>query len=107
MALSYLLGLVAVVLLPMLILWAIYFKTLKRYMRIYVVAVVCALAISVPWDLISVREQIWYFTEPQIIGFWLLGLPIEEWLFYVIVPLLFATMTVLLWERFGDKNYVR
>ena len=107
MALSYLFGLVAVVLVPTIILWALYFETLKRYARIYVVAVVCTLAISVPWDLISVRERIWYFTEPQIVGVWLFGLPIEEWSFYILVTLLFATMTVLLWERFGDKNYVR
>lgn len=104
---SYLLWLALFVLTPLIILWAMYFKTLKRYVRIYVIVVACVLVVSVPWDYISIKERIWYFTPPYIMDVWLLGIPIEEWMLYVFFSILLATVTTLLWERFGDKNYVR
>ena len=50
------------------------------------------------WDAASVRLGIWFYTPNHIVGLWLLGLPIEEWLWIVGVTLLFGALTIRLVE---------
>ena len=50
--------------------------------------------IGVIWDQISVRMGIWSFSQDKIVGN-LFGMPIEEYLFMVFVPLLVITVYVL------------
>jgi lycopene cyclase domain-containing protein len=47
--------------------------------------------IGVLWDQISVRLGIWSFSEYKIIGN-LFGIPIEEYIFMIFVPLLVITV---------------
>ena len=47
--------------------------------------------IGVIWDQISVRLGIWSFSEDKIIGN-LFGIPIEEYIFMIFVPLLVITV---------------
>ena len=47
--------------------------------------------IGVIWDQISVRMGIWSFSNDKIIGN-LFGIPIEEYLFFIFVPLLVITV---------------
>ncbi len=47
--------------------------------------------IGVIWDQISVRLAIWSFSEDKIIGN-LFGIPIEEYIFMIFVPLLVITV---------------
>jgi lycopene cyclase domain-containing protein len=44
------------------------------------------LAVFAGWDLIAVRRGDWWFTERYILGLRLVGLPVEEWLFFAVVP---------------------
>lgn len=47
------------------------------------------LAIYLAWDFWAVAKGSWYFDPEQIMGFYIFGqLPIEEVLFFVIVPLM-------------------
>lgn len=47
--------------------------------------------IGVIWDQISVRLGIWSFSDEKIIGN-LFGIPIEEYIFFIFVPLLVITI---------------
>jgi lycopene cyclase domain-containing protein len=47
--------------------------------------------IGVFWDQISVRLGIWSFSNENIIGN-LFGIPIEEYIFFIFVPLLVITI---------------
>ncbi len=38
------------------------------------------------WDLIAVHSGEWWFSARYILGLRLAGLPVEEWLFFVVVP---------------------
>jgi len=51
--------------------------------------------IGVTWDQISVRAGIWRFAQGKIIGD-LFGIPIEEYLFIIFVPLLVITVYTLI-----------
>jgi lycopene cyclase domain-containing protein len=51
-------------------------------------------ALFIAWDLYAVHEGHWYFDDQQIVGIIFPGgLPLEEILFFVVVPLA-AIMTI-------------
>jgi lycopene cyclase domain-containing protein len=45
------------------------------------------LGVFVAWDLTALARGHWWFAERYVIGVRLLGLPLEEWLFFIVVPL--------------------
>ena len=45
------------------------------------------------------RLGVWYYAPANGINFWLVGLPIEEWLWIVGVTLMFGMLTVVLTEK--------
>ena len=49
--------------------------------------VVPVVAVFAAWDLIAVDRAHWWWATDQILGVRLLGLPIEEWLFFIVIPL--------------------
>jgi len=55
------------------------------------------------WDALSVRLGIWFYAPNNILGLWLLGLPLEEWLWIVGVTLLFALLTIVLVEGQAER----
>lgn len=44
-------------------------------------------AIFAVWDLVAVKRGHWWWSADQITGLRLLGLPVEEWLFFIVIPL--------------------
>lgn len=55
------------------------------------------------WDALSVRLGIWFYAPANILGVWLAGLPLEEWLWIGGVTLMFGLLTVALVERAGPR----
>jgi len=60
-----------------------------------VIALVILFFIGVVWDQISVRLGIWNFSNDKIVGN-LFGIPIEEYLFFIFVPLLVIAVYTLI-----------
>jgi lycopene cyclase domain-containing protein len=46
------------------------------------------------WDLLAAWHGDWSYSARYTLGLWLLGLPVEEWLFFLVVP----TCAVLTYE---------
>jgi lycopene cyclase domain-containing protein len=59
------------------------------------IALVILFFIGVIWDQISVRLGIWTFSNDKIVGN-LFGIPIEEYLFFIFVPLLVIAVYTLI-----------
>jgi lycopene cyclase domain-containing protein len=55
------------------------------------------MAIFAGWDLIAVHRGDWWFSARYTLGLRLAGLPIEEWLFFLVVP----TCALLTYEVLG------
>ena len=51
------------------------------------------------WDAGIVKLGAWDYIPEHIVGVWIGGLPLEEWLWIVGVTLMFAAVTVVLEER--------
>ena len=64
----------------------------SKKLRLFLLTDSLILVIYLIWDFWAVSKESWFFDSDQILGIMLLGkLPIEEVLFFIIVPL----MTVL------------
>lgn len=44
------------------------------------------LAVFAGWDLIAVHRGEWWFSPRYTLGLRIAGLPVEEWLFFLVVP---------------------
>jgi lycopene cyclase domain-containing protein len=63
----------------------------KINIKILAITLFTLFILGIIWDFISVKLGIWNFTEDKIIGI-LFGMPIEEYLFMIFVPLLVITV---------------
>ena len=54
-------------------------------------------AVFAGWDLIAARRGDWWYAARYTLGLRLLGLPAEEWLFFLVVP----ACALLTWETLG------
>ncbi len=60
----------------------------KRFKALLLSAIM-GLVIGVPWDTLSACYfNTWYWKEDTLIGVWVGGLPLEEYLFMVLVPMM-------------------
>lgn len=95
MALEYLLSLL-IVTVPVII----YGLSRKKYRKILAIVGLLGIPIGFIWDYISVNVlSLWSFYPNKITGIWILGLPLEEWLFFVLTSMMIATSTLLISDR--------
>lgn len=60
-------------------------KLYKKWKSLWI-AIVLALIPFIIWDVYFTEKAFWGFNEVYLIGIYLLGLPIEEWLFFICIP---------------------
>lgn len=71
-----------------------YKKTIKYFMLLFVVS----------WyilDFLAFRWNVWYLGEGRHIGLWFAGLPLEEWIYVIMVPFSWVTYTLVAKEKIG------
>ena len=88
----YILLLILFVVVPNIVL--LYLNRQRLYVGKLLLALLILFIIAIIWDQISVRLGIWSFSQDQIVGSFL-GLPIEEYLFFIFVPLLSINVYLL------------
>ena len=57
-----------------------------KHWRALFPATLIAAAIFILWDIYFTRHNVWWFNDKYVIGWFIAGLPIEEWLFFIIIP---------------------
>lgn len=62
---------------------------IRRQWKAFVIADIGLMALYLTWDIWAVKKGSWYFDQNKIIGLKIFGvLPIEEVLFFFLVPLM-------------------
>jgi len=90
------------VILPNIILF--YLNRKKIHLKTLLVSLFILFLIAILWDPLSVRMGLWFFSQNEIVGL-LFGLPIEEYLFFIFVPLLSINIYLLIEKSFAvDKK---
>lgn len=54
--------------------------------RVLLAAIACAATPFVLWDLWATDAGQWHFDSEQVLAARLLGLPLEEWCFFLVIP---------------------
>ena len=57
-----------------------------KYWKALALATILMMSIFITWDVIFTTHEIWSFNDRYILGYKLLSLPIEEWMFFICVP---------------------
>jgi lycopene cyclase domain-containing protein len=99
---TYLIWLAVFMGVPLLVLlrWRTHFRARWRAIAL---AVLGSLAGGWAWDALSVRLGIWYYARENISGFWIIGLPVEEWLWIMGITLLFGLTAIVLIDHEGVR----
>jgi lycopene cyclase domain-containing protein len=97
--LTYMIWLALFIGLPLLALFVVGRRALWRRRAALGWTLAGALVGGWAWDALIVRIGGWYYDPNNILNIWLVGLPLEEWLWIAGVTLLFGGLTVLLAER--------
>ena len=60
-------------------------KFYKKWKSLFL-GILVMMAIFIPWDIIFTENGFWGFNPDYLTGYYLLGLPIEEWMFFICIP---------------------
>lgn len=55
-------------------------------LRLLLPGIALAASIYIPWDIFFTKEGVWGFNNNYLSGLYIVNLPIEEWLFFIIIP---------------------
>lgn len=58
------------------------------------------LCIAYPNELYSLHNGLWVYNQNRIFGFWLLGVPVEEWFMYTMSPFAGGMLLSLCYKKF-------
>jgi lycopene cyclase domain-containing protein len=97
-SLTYVIWLALFVGLPLLALAVGARRSLRRQRRALLWMLAGAVGGGWAWDALAVRLGAWYYDPRNLLGWWIGGLPIEEWIWIVGVTLLFGCVTIVLAE---------
>jgi lycopene cyclase domain-containing protein len=89
-------------LVPLSVLVLIARRRVRGFKGTFLWVVICILWVSVPWEAASVN-RIWFYDPGIILGPRILGIPIEEYAFFVLDALLITTLTLVL-RRGGRRG---
>ena len=59
--------------------------------------------IMISWELVSTRTAVWLYPGPGLIGVFVLGLPIELYLFYLVLPYFVFIVFELIHKKLDKK----
>ena len=97
--LTYIIWLSLFIGLPLLLIVWRWPHLLRRQGRALALTALGALVGGWAWDALAVRLGVWFFNPANMLNLWFLGLPLEEWLWFTGVSLMFGSLTVVLMER--------
>lgn len=95
-SLNYLVWIVAFLIIPLVTLWFVFYKDLKKYYSIFVINVVLMTG-GLAWDNWGSAKNIWNFPPSTNLGYSFGRLPFEEYLAFGLLFTIFVTsLTIVL-----------
>ena len=93
--LNYWIWLAIYVFLPMLLVIIYQRKIVSKYAKTIIACGIGSLMVAGPWDYFAIRNRLWSFPPQEILGIWLMGLPLEEWIFISFIGMEICMMSLV------------
>jgi lycopene cyclase domain-containing protein len=92
--LTYLVYVLAFSLVPIGLFWLISFRFLRQNWRVIAVTSFGIFAYMCVTDPFAEAWHNWFFSNDRLLGWWMINFPVEEGLFFLLVPLAVASATL-------------
>ena len=77
----------------------------REFRKVLLAVGVIGVVIGGVWDTIATDLlNLWSFNPDTILGLWLLGLPLEEWFFFIFVSMGVGTVALKMREMLKEKK---
>ena len=91
---TYLIDVLVFCLIPIGILWAANFQFLRRNLKVVGVATLVMFVYLCATDPFAEAWHTWFFSSDRILGWYVINFPVEEALFFLLVPVAIASATL-------------
>lgn len=73
----------------------------KKYKKTVFLSLVGSLLFGICWNMLATKKKLWWYTEKPVIGIWdaYHFLPLEAYMFNVLLPLLIVGVTLFIRSR--------
>ena len=101
---SYLVYVLAFCLVPIGLFWGTSFRVLRKNWKVVGISSLIAFAYLCLTDPFAEAWHNWFFSSDRILGWYILNFPVEEALFFLLVPIAVATATLCFIYWLGPAN---
>lgn len=88
---------------PVVLGFLVFHRYLTRYVRLILLVVGISIIVYFPWDLLALRDKVWYFRN--YLNIWILGVPLEEYFFTILFVFIVSGMTIIFKSQ--EEEHVR
>ncbi len=92
---NYIAWLTTFLVIPTTAIWVLFFKTLRKY-SLAILAITIVVQAGIAWDLWGVNSGLWFFPDGNNLGISVLGMPLEEYLAFILFGLFVSSLSVVL-----------
>lgn len=86
------------------LLWIFEWRYFLRYRKVFLYVLLGGIVWAVPFDVLAAPVfHIYYFHPTKNLGIWLWGIPLEEYLFILLVPQVVVALTLVIRRIFYGK----
>jgi lycopene cyclase domain-containing protein len=89
---------------PTVIIWLCFWKILVKYKKVFVFCIIGSVIFGFPWDYWATHSWLWNFSPDHTLGINFLGLPIEEYIFFVSETILYVSLALVLRNKLQRGN---
>lgn len=93
---SYLVYMLVFTIIPMAIVWSINWRRLSANLRVILLVGLTGVVYQLTFDPFAESWQAWFFSEDKILGLWLFNFPLENVLFFLLVPIAISSVVLTL-----------
>lgn len=85
------------------IIWLFYWRMLIKYKTVFLFCFIGSTIFGYFWDLWAINSWLWRFSPEHTLTVDILGVPLEEYIFYISETLLYGSLALVLRDMFNKR----